>query len=68
MERIIICSNYTILFNYLKKYKLKSNKMINFKRFERIWIYKNLSQEDYQKILSNPRAFKKLKRLISSTI
>lgn len=67
MQRIIIGITYIdILFKYLTQFPLKSNKIISYKRFKRIYNYKLLSKEKYNKIINNPKALLKLKNLIKS--
>ena len=66
MQRLVICSKFYILFDYLNKFPLKSNKIISYKRFKRVYEYKLLNEEDYLKILNNPKAFLKLQNLIKS--
>uniref|UniRef100_UPI002238CACB LAGLIDADG endonuclease n=1 Tax=Amoeboaphelidium protococcarum TaxID=1243177 RepID=UPI002238CACB len=66
MQRIIITSNFSILFNYLDHYPLKSNKIIDYKRFLRIYNYKLLPKKEYLEIISNPKSFYKLENLIKS--
>lgn len=55
------------LFNYLNHFPLQSNKIINYYRFKRIYNYTLLSKLEYQKILNNPKALKKLKSLIKNS-
>jgi hypothetical protein len=67
MQRIIIDNNNILnLFNYLNKFPLKSNKIINYKRFQRIYKYKLLSKDKYIEIINNSKALLKLQNLIKS--
>jgi hypothetical protein len=66
MQRLVVTSKFTILFNYLEKYNLRSNKFISLERFKHIYNYKLLPKKEYDLILNNPKDFLKLKRLIQS--
>lgn len=68
MQRITLTSNkketYLSLIMYLDKYKLKTNKILSYKRWKRVFHY--ASQEKLREIVKQPKILKKVQRLLQS--